>query len=41
MATLRWVDRFNDHRLFGTGHILPAEAEADYYAANETLDMVA
>ena len=42
MATLRWVDRFKNHRLFGPiGHIPPAEAEANYYAANETLDMVA
>lgn len=42
MATLRWVDWFNNHRLFGPiGHIPPAEAEANYYAANETLDMVA
>ena len=42
MATLRWVDWFNHRRLFGPiGHILPAEAEAKYYAANETLDLVA
>lgn len=42
MATLRWVDWFNNHRLFGPiGHIPPAEAETNYYAANETLDMVA
>ena len=42
MATLRWVDWFNNYRLFGPiGHIPPAEAEANYYAANETLDMVA
>ena len=42
MATLRWVDWFNNHRLFGPiAHIPPAEAEANYYAANETLDMVA
>jgi len=42
MATLRWVDWFNHHRLFGPiGHIPPAEAEANYYAARETLDMVA
>jgi putative transposase len=42
MATLRWVDWFNHHRLFGPiGHIPPAEAEANYYAANQTLDMVA
>lgn len=42
MATLRWVDWFNHHRLFGPIiHIPPAEAETKYYAANETLDMVA
>ena len=42
MTTLRWVNWFNHHRLFApTGHIQPAEAEANYYAANETLDMVA
>nr|WP_130754662.1 MULTISPECIES: IS3 family transposase [Sphingobium] len=42
MATLRWVDWFNNHRLFGPiGYIPPAEAEANYYAALETLDMVA
>jgi putative transposase len=42
MATLRWVDWFNNHRLFGPiGHIPPAEEEANYYAAKETLDMVA
>lgn len=42
MATLRWVNWFNNHRLFGPiGHIPPAEAEANYYAAVETLDMVA
>jgi putative transposase len=42
MATLRWVDWFNNHRLFGPiGHIPPAEAEAKYYAAKQDLDMVA
>ncbi|MGI9375445.1 MAG: IS3 family transposase [Tsuneonella suprasediminis] len=42
MATLRWVDWFNNHRLFGPiGHIPPAEAEANYYAARGNLDMVA
>ncbi|WP_265269492.1 integrase core domain-containing protein [Sphingomonas lycopersici] len=42
MATLRWVDWFNHHRLFGPiGHIPPAEAEANYYAAINNLDMVA
>jgi hypothetical protein len=39
MATLRWVDLFNHHRLFGP--IPPAEAEGNYYAANEILDVVA
>jgi transposase InsO family protein len=42
IATLRWVDWFNNHRLFGPiGHIPPAEAEANYYAAKQDLDMVA
>jgi hypothetical protein len=42
MATLNWVEWFNNHRLFGPiGYIPPAEAEANYYAAVETLDMVA
>lgn len=42
MATLRWVNWFNNHRLFGPiGHIPPAEAEANYYADRETLDRVA
>jgi putative transposase len=42
MATLRWVDWFNNHRLFGPiGHIPPAEAEANYYAAIDNFDMVA
>jgi putative transposase len=42
MATLRWVDWFNNHRLFGPiGYIPPAEAEANYYAVLENLDMVA
>nr|WP_191325666.1 IS3 family transposase [Novosphingobium pokkalii] len=42
MATLRWVDWYNNQRLFGPiGYIPPAEAEANYYAARETLDMVA
>ena len=40
MATLRWVDWFNNHRLFGPiGLIPPAEAEANYYAALRDLDM--
>jgi transposase InsO family protein len=42
MATLKWVNWFNNRRLFGPiGHIPPAEAEANYYAAKENLDMVA
>ena len=42
MATLHWVDWFNNHRLFGPiGHIPPAEAEANYQAATHDLDMVA
>jgi transposase InsO family protein len=42
MATLQWVDWFNNHRLFGPiGHIPPAEAEANYYAATHDLDMIA
>jgi transposase InsO family protein len=42
MATLRWVEWFNNHRLFGPiGYITPAEAEAGYYAAIENLDMAA
>lgn len=36
------VDWFNNHRLFAPiGYIPPAEAEANYYAAIETLDMTA
>lgn len=42
MATLSWVDWYNNHRLFGPlGYIPPDEAEANYYAAIQTLDMVA
>ena len=42
MATLRWVDWFNNHRLFGPiGYVTPAEAEANYYAAKQELDMAA
>ena len=41
-ATLEWVDRFNNRRLLGPiGNIPPAEAEANYYAASENLDMAA
>src|ERR1035437_1931526 len=39
-AWYNWVEWFNNHRLFGPiGHIPPAEAEANYYAALENLDM--
>ena len=41
-ATLEWVDWYNTKRLLEPiGYIPPAEAEAAYYAAIETLDMVA
>ena len=41
-ATLEWVDWFNNSRLLGPiGNIPPAEAEANYYAASENLDMAA
>jgi transposase InsO family protein len=42
MATLRWVGWYNNHRLFGPiGHIPPAEAEDNYYADLENLDIAA
>lgn len=42
MATLRWVDWYNNHRLFGPiGHIPPVEAEDNYYAALKNLDIAA
>lgn len=42
MATLRWVDWFNNHRLFGPiGYVTPAEAETNHYAAQRELDMAA
>ena len=41
-ATLEWVDWFNNRRLLGPiGHIPPAEAEANYYAAIEEAAMAA
>lgn len=41
-ATLDWVDWFNHRRLLEPiGHIPPAEAEALYYAAQETLLLAA
>ena len=42
MATLGWVDWFNNRRLLGPiGNIPPAEAEENFYAQREPLDMVA
>jgi len=41
-ATLEWVDWFNHRRLLEPiGNIPPAEAEEQYYAAAENLDMAA
>ena len=41
-ATLEWVDWFNSHRLLEpTENILPAEAEANFYAVLEGSDMAA
>ena len=40
--TLKWVDWYNNRRLFGpTGYITPAEAEEAFYANLNTLDKVA
>ncbi|PZX38029.1 integrase-like protein [Roseinatronobacter thiooxidans] len=40
--TLKWVDWYNNRRLFGPiGYITPAEAEEAFYANLNTLDMVA
>ncbi len=42
MATLEWVDWFNNRRLLEPiGNIPPAEAEARYYAQINDLDMAA
>ena len=41
-ATLEWVDWFNHRRLLEPiGNILPAEAEDQYYAAADNIDMLA
>ena len=41
-ATLEWVDWFNHRRLLEPiGNIPPAEAEEQYYAAIDNLDMAA
>jgi putative transposase len=42
MATLGWVDWFNHRRLLGPiGNIPPAEAEENFYAQCDVLDMFA
>jgi len=42
IATLAWVDWFNNRRLMEPiGNIPPAEAEARYYARQETIPMAA
>jgi transposase InsO family protein len=42
MATLEWVDWFNNRRLLEPiGNIPPAEAEANYYAQIDEAAMVA
>jgi len=42
MATLGWVDWFNNRRLLApVGNIPPAEAEENDYAQQDLLDMVA
>ncbi|NBB99126.1 MAG: hypothetical protein GVY34_13335 [Alphaproteobacteria bacterium] len=39
---LGWVDWFNNRRLLGIiGNILPAEAEQNFHARHDVLDMVA
>jgi putative transposase len=41
-ATLEWVDWFNHRRLLEPiGNIPPAEAEDQYYAAADNIDMAA
>ena len=42
LATLGWVDWFNNRRLLGPiGNIPPAEAEENFYAQRDVFDMVA
>lgn len=42
LATLAWVDWFNNRRLLEPiGNIPPAEAEANYYAALELMPIAA
>ncbi|TGD42018.1 hypothetical protein EEB11_15750 [Pseudotabrizicola sediminis] len=38
--TLKWVNRYNNRRLFGPiGYVPPAEAEEAFYASLHSLDM--
>jgi len=42
MATLDWVDRFNNRRLLGPiGGIAPTEAQANYYVQRDAPGVVA
>tara|TARA_R110002126_G_scaffold270686_1_gene414500 strand:+ start:352 stop:756 length:405 start_codon:yes stop_codon:yes gene_type:complete len=42
MATLGWVDWFHNRRLLGpVGKISPVDAEENFYAQRDVLDMVA
>ncbi|OVD35207.1 transposase, partial [Escherichia coli] len=42
LATLTWVDWYNNRRLLGRlGHIPPAEAEKAYYASIRNDDLAA
>lgn len=41
MATLRWVDWFNNRRLLGPiGNIPPSEAEQNFNAQQDQVDLV-
>lgn len=42
LATLKWVDWYNHHRLMErTGYMQPAEVEKAYYASLNDLDVAA
>jgi len=42
LATLGWIDWFNNRRLLGPiGNVPLAEAEQNFYAQHDVLDMVA
>jgi putative transposase len=41
LATLEWIDWFNNRRLHGSvGNVPPVEAEGRYYATRETIEVV-